>query len=146
MKGRQRLIGLGVASAGGALAHAVHMPLAWVLGSMLGVGLWSLWRNHTLPQPSSWRRTAQGVIGVGLGLYFTPEVLGQLGTLAPWVLVGALTALALSVLAGAVLHRWTEQKNPGWRQWLFWVAVFMASAGLAVGWADAAELGEDASG
>ena len=63
-----------------------------------------------------------------------------------WNAVGMLLALALSVLAGAVLHRWTEQKNPGWRQWLFWVAVFMASAGLAVGWADAAELGEDASG
>jgi len=63
-----------------------------------------------------------------------------------WNAVGMLLALALSVLAGAVLHRWTEQKNPGWRPWLFWVAVFMASAGLAVGWADAAELGEDASG
>ena len=112
MKGRQRLIGLGVASAGGALAHAVHMPLAWVLGSMLGAGLWSLWRNHTLPQPSSWRRTAQGVIGVGLGLYFTPEVLGQLGTLAPWVLVGALTALALSVLAAPLLQRLAGVDGP----------------------------------
>lgn len=112
MNWRQRLSGLGVASAGGALADAVHMPLAWVLGAMLGVGLWSLWRNDALPQPGSWRRAAQGVIGVGLGLHFTPEVLRQLGALVPWVAAGAFTALALSVLAAPLLQRLAHVDGP----------------------------------
>ena len=54
-----------------------------------------------------------------------------------WNAAGMLLALGLSVLAGSVLHHWTEQKRPGWRQWLFWVAVLMASAGLAMAWAQA---------
>jgi len=55
----------------------------------------------------------------------------------PWNAAGMLLALALSVLAGAVLHRWTEQKSQDWRHWLFWVAVFMASVGLAMHWSGA---------
>jgi len=46
--------------------------------------------------------------------------------------LGMLLALGLSVLAGAVLHRWTEQKSQDWRHWLGWAGVFAASAGLAM--------------
>ena len=49
-----------------------------------------------------------------------------------WNAVGMLLALGLSLLAGALLHRWTEQKSQDWRHWLFWVGVFMASAALAM--------------
>jgi peptidoglycan/LPS O-acetylase OafA/YrhL len=55
-----------------------------------------------------------------------------------WNTAGMVMSLCLSVLAGAILHRWTEQKNQNWRHWLFWVAVFMASAGLAMHWASTA--------
>ena len=51
--------------------------------------------------------------------------------------LGMLLALGLSVLAGAVLHRWIEQKSQDWRHWLFWVGVFTASAALAMHWGDA---------
>lgn len=54
-----------------------------------------------------------------------------------WNALGMLLALGLSVLAGAVLHRWIEQKSQDWRHWLFWVGVFMASAALAMHWGDA---------
>ncbi len=49
---------------------------------------------------------------------------------------GMLLALGLSLLAGALLHRCTEQKSQDWRHWLFWVGVFMASAALAMQWSD----------
>lgn len=55
-----------------------------------------------------------------------------------WNAAGMVMSLCLSVLAGAIVHRWTEQKAQDWRHWLFWVAVFMASAGLAMHWARAA--------
>jgi peptidoglycan/LPS O-acetylase OafA/YrhL len=54
-----------------------------------------------------------------------------------WNASGMLLALGLSVLAGAVLHRWIEQKSQDWRHWLFWVGVFTASAALAMHWGDA---------
>ena len=46
-----------------------------------------------------------------------------------WNAAGMLLALALSVLAGVLLHRWTERQPPSWRRWLLWAGVFMASAG-----------------
>ncbi len=51
-----------------------------------------------------------------------------------WNAAGMLSALCLSVLAGAGLNRLTEQKSQDWRHWLFWVGVFMASAALAMHW------------
>lgn len=53
-----------------------------------------------------------------------------------WNATGMALALGLSVVTGAWLHRWTEQKSQDMRHWLFWVSVFMASAGLAMHWAD----------
>lgn len=50
---------------------------------------------------------------------------------------GMVLSLALSVLAGAQLHRWTERHPQNWKHWLFWVAVFMASTGLAILWNEA---------
>lgn len=41
-------------------------------------------------------------------------------------------AVILSLLAGHVLHRWTEQGAASWARWMGWTATFMASAGLAM--------------
>ena len=51
-----------------------------------------------------------------------------------WNAAGMVIALGLSVLAGAGLYRLTEQPRQSVRQWLLWVGVFMASAGLAMHW------------
>ena len=45
---------------------------------------------------------------------------------------GMVLALGLSMAAGAVLHRWTEQRNQDWRHWFFWVVVFIASTAVAM--------------
>ena len=51
-----------------------------------------------------------------------------------WNAAGMVLALALSVLGAALLHRWTERQPPSGRAWLLAVALFMASAGLAMQW------------
>ena len=104
--------GLVAAALGGLLANLVHLPLAWVIGSMLGVGLLSMLSGQRHQQPAHLRRSAQGCIGVALGLYFTPEVWQQLGGLLPWIVLGALTALTLSVLSAPVLQRWAKVEGP----------------------------------
>lgn len=112
MKRMVMLMGLVAAAVGGYLANLVHMPLAWVIGSMLGVGLLSMLSGQGYQQPVQLRRSAQGCIGVALGLYFTPEVWQQLAGLFHWIVLGALTALILSVLSAPVLQRWAKVEGP----------------------------------
>ena len=50
---------------------------------------------------------------------------------------GMFAALCLSLGAGVVLYRRVECQSQDWRHWLSWLAVFMASAWLAMPWADA---------
>lgn len=101
-----------VALAGGTLAQALGLPLAWVLGAMLAVAAFSLLSGTVQSQPPALRRAAQGGIGLALGLLLTPEVLRQIGAVGHLVAVGALTALALSVLAAPVMQRLSGVDGP----------------------------------
>jgi membrane AbrB-like protein len=101
-----------VAAAGGALGYAVHMPLAWVMGAMLGIAAASLLSGHTLNQPGSWRRIAQGCIGLAIGLAFTPDTLSHLLALSPWIVLACATALVLSVLTAPLIQRLAHMDGP----------------------------------
>ena len=101
-----------VALAGAALAQSLGMPLAWVMGAMLSVAALSLVTGSERSQPAGLRRVAQGCIGLALGLLFTPEVLREIGAVGHLVAVGALTALALSVLAAPVMQRLSGVDGP----------------------------------
>lgn len=69
---------LGVGAAGGLAAHAAHLPLGYLLGSMVLVGVFSamnikiLGKTPTLP--ARLRFSFVPVIGVAIGGAFTPEV------------------------------------------------------------------------
>jgi hypothetical protein len=90
-----RLAGtLGLATAGGALALALRSPLPWLIGPLLVTAAASalgapLAASHRL------RNAGQWIIGTALGLYFTPQVLGVVGRLAPAIALGVAWALAL---------------------------------------------------
>jgi uncharacterized protein len=101
-----------VALAGGALAQWAGLPLAWLMGAMLAVATLSLLSGQARPQPSGLRRLAQGCIGLALGLLLTPSVLREIGAVGHLVAVGALTALALSVLAAPVMQRLSGVDGP----------------------------------
>jgi uncharacterized protein len=105
-------IGAAVALAGGALAQAFGMPLAWVMGAMLSVAALSLLTGKEPSQPAGLRRAAQGCIGLALGLLLTPEVLREISAAGHLVAVGACTALLLSVLAAPVMQRLSGVDGP----------------------------------
>ena len=107
-----QLLVLPIATVGGFLAHAVHMPLPWVLGAMLAVALASLVTGRSLTQKGSLRRAAQGCIGLAIGLAFTPATWGLLGDLTFWIALAATTALVLSVLAAPVIQRLAGMDGP----------------------------------
>lgn len=66
-----------IGGAGGAIAHLLHVPLAWMLGSMLATFLASL-RRLPIAVPMRLRATMLGVLGVYLGSSFGPETLDQM--------------------------------------------------------------------
>ncbi len=120
----------------------LRVTIAWGLAMLLAVA------------PQSWlqSRVVQGRVGQGISalssISYSVFVIHFAVSLAvnAWVsswwpqslvcnAAGMAMALVLSVAAGALLNRWTEQKSQDWRHWLFWSGVFMASSALAMHWA-----------
>ena len=95
-----------------------------------------------LPQPTAlWRRGVQWlsrisytvfVIHFGVSLLVNAKVSALWPTSLAMNALGMAMALALSLGAGEVLHRLTEQGPATWRRWSAWAMTFMASAGLAM--------------
>jgi uncharacterized protein len=107
----QLIATIGCAIAGGSAAAAIHMPLPWLLGSMLGVACISM-AGRASRQPAPARKAAQIYIGSAIGLYFTPAVFAQMAGLAGWIVLGALVGLAMSVLAARWLQKLAKVDGP----------------------------------
>jgi hypothetical protein len=81
-----------------------RLPLPWIIGPLLvtaalGIGGVRLAASNRL------RNVGQWMIGIALGLYFTPEVVGLLLHLAPALLAGVLWALLLGYAFYRLLWR-----------------------------------------
>ncbi|MEN4917167.1 AbrB family transcriptional regulator [Achromobacter spanius] len=99
--------GFGIALAGALLAVWAHMPLPWMLGALLLTAATRIGGLGTAcPRPA--RNAGQWVIGASLGLYFTPQVIGHIGSNAGPIIVGMLFALALAFMGTAILRRYTD--------------------------------------
>lgn len=139
LKGQLALVALGV------LAWAVDARLrvmtAWAVALLLAAApaSWMQPRTYThrMPRAVGWLAGISYsvfVVHFGVSLGVSAGVTGRWPDSLAWNAAGMAFSLALSVLAGALLHRWTERHPPhGW-QWLFWTGVFMASTGLAMHW------------
>ena len=101
---RPPVAGLVVAIAAGAICSWLRTPLPWMIGPLFSVALFRLAGFHLTPFPGM-RYGGQWVIGSALGLYFTPTVVHQVALFAPWMIVGAVYALASGVICGWVLSK-----------------------------------------
>ena len=72
---------LAIGAVGGALAAVAHLPLGYLLGSLLSVGVIAAagWRplGWAITLPARLRFSFVPVIGVSIGAAFTPQVAGQ---------------------------------------------------------------------
>jgi hypothetical protein len=84
---------------------ALHTPLPWMIGPLLAVSLASIGGAATASH-TPLRNTGQAVIGMALGLYFTPQVVA--------LVAGIWWAIALAIVWALLL---------GWAfgRWLQWV-------------------------
>ena len=118
-----------------------RIATAWAVALLLAVAP-QAWL-HSVRVLGRWQSAVSGLARISYSVFvihFAVSLLVNAAVTRLWPqslalnAAGMLLALALSVLAGALLSRWTEQKSQDWRHWLWGVGVFMASAGLAMHW------------
>lgn len=111
-----------IAIAGALACRALHSPLPWLIGPLTAVALASMLRAP-LEAPPAARQLGQWAIGVALGLYFTPDVVRKIGTLAPALALYVAFALLLNWLGAALLRRYSDSDAP-----TAWFATAIGSA------------------
>ena len=122
-------LGLTLALALGAalLCLWLRLPLPWMIGPLLvtaGCGL----AGVRLQGSSRLRNAGLWMIGIALGLYFTPMVVGLLWKLAPAIVAGVLWALAM----GYAFYRWLLHHNGGDRATAFFAAAIGGASEMSI--------------
>ncbi|WP_367598923.1 AbrB family transcriptional regulator [Pseudomonas fulva] len=100
------LVGL----AGGFAASKVGWPLPWMVGSLLAIIAVRCLSPWQLPEIPNGRRCGQCIIGLGIGLHFTPQIIEQVGSHFALIFFGALFTTVSSVLGVWLLRRSGEDR------------------------------------
>jgi uncharacterized protein len=100
-----------VALAGALVCVWIRSPLPWLIGPLVAVALASMLHGR-LASPPGGRQVGQWIIGVALGLYFSPDVVREVVRLGPWVALAVAFALALGVLGSWLLGKMVATDAP----------------------------------
>jgi membrane AbrB-like protein len=92
------------ALAGAALAIWLHLPLPWFLGPLLTLAIANM-TGAGLPSLPRARDGGQWIIGMALGLYFTPLVTREILRLAPWIAFNIAFVWVLALAGAWLLQR-----------------------------------------
>jgi len=98
------LKGLAICGVSGTLFWALHAPLPWMIGPLLGMAL-ARFLGADIAAPRVGRSAGQLIIACALGLYFTPVVAGEVATHWYLLLAAALLAIVLAYASGWFLMR-----------------------------------------
>lgn len=107
-----------LALAGAGAALWLHLPLPWFTGPLLAVAIVSMAGGRVAGPPHA-RDLGQWLVGTALGLYFSPDVVREIGRLAPWIALGTLFMIALGLIGAPLLRRLSGESGS---------TVFFASA------------------
>ncbi|MBW3031025.1 AbrB family transcriptional regulator, partial [Acinetobacter baumannii] len=91
------LKGLAIALVGALIAKYLHIPLPWLLGPLLTALLFGS-VGHPLACDPQWRRIGQVIIGMALGLYFSPALVQAVAAYWGFILIGLAWSLVLGTL------------------------------------------------
>ena len=96
--------GLALALAAGALCAWLGTPIPWLLGPLFALAAVRV-AGIDVRAPAGARPVGQWIIGTALGLYFTPATLANVASVWYLPVLGALFAIAIGYVAGALLAR-----------------------------------------
>ena len=99
---------LAAALAGALLANGLRLPLPWFTGPLLTLAAANMAGAH-LPSLPHARDGGQWIIGIALGLYFTPTVTREILRLAPWIVVNIGFVWLLGLLGAWLLRRLSSE-------------------------------------
>ncbi|MCT6012786.1 AbrB family transcriptional regulator, partial [Pseudomonas aeruginosa] len=99
-----------VGALGGWLASLVGWPLPWMIGSLLAVMLVRCLADLPLAEVPGARKCGQWIVGIGIGLHFTPAVIEQVLAHSAIIVFGAVATTLSSVLAIAFMRRSGEDR------------------------------------
>ncbi len=116
---------LGIAA--GALAERWRVPLPWMIGPLLATACLGV-LGAPMAASDRLRNIGLWLIGMALGLYFTPQVVQLLLPLAPVVLAAVVWAL----LMGYAFYRFLWRLNGGDRASAFFAAAIGGASEMAV--------------
>ncbi|GAB4074660.1 AbrB family transcriptional regulator [Barrientosiimonas marina] len=91
---------LAVALAGVALFSMIHIPLPWLIGSLVAVAAWRILLQRELFWLSSFQKIAMVLLGYLTGTSFTKETLVQMGDHIPSMIAVTLLTIGFSLLLG----------------------------------------------
>lgn len=88
----------------GAIAFTLlHIPLAWMLGSITGVMIWQLGMKRELNCPFSFRQVASVLLGYMLGTSFTRETAGDIVQQLPFMFMTTTSLVLVSLAMGYLI-------------------------------------------
>lgn len=93
-----------IAVIGGMLANVLGLPIPWLLGSLLAIAGCSLAGLSTKSAGFS-RKAGLMVIGISLGLYFTPQMLALLGRYAYLMIAVAIFSVGLGLVGAWITYK-----------------------------------------
>lgn len=97
---RRLALALALGAAGGAIADALHVPLAWMIGAMIATSIGAI-SKLPIAVPGTLRAGMVMILGIMLGSAFNPALLDQIGSWALSLLIlipYILTAIGLCLL------------------------------------------------
>ena len=100
------LVGL----AGGFLASQIGWPLPWMVGSLLAIILVRCLTPWQLAEIPGGRKCGQWIVGIGIGLHFTPVVIEQVLAHFGLIFIGALLTSVSSVIGVWIMRRSGEDR------------------------------------
>ena len=93
-----------IACTGGVIANLLNLPIPWLLGSLFAVGCMSL-SGLPIKTAGFSRKAGLMVIGISLGLYFTPQMVAVLNQYAYLMASVALFSILLGIIGSAIVYR-----------------------------------------
>ncbi|MDO5666652.1 MAG: AbrB family transcriptional regulator [Alcaligenaceae bacterium] len=101
---KQIFFGFLVALAGSLIAVALGTPIPWMLGSLIFTAAFRV-NGANIHCHVAFRKLGQWIIGIALGLHFTPETVQIIKTLLPYVIAGCVFALAIGLVGSVILYK-----------------------------------------
>jgi len=101
------LLTAGVGLLGGFIFYFLHIPIPWLLGSMIAIMIYKHAFKQKVYWPKNLRNTGLILTGYTLGTAFTLETCIRIGTQIPSILLSTLSTVSFGLMLGYIAYKRT---------------------------------------